>query len=283
MKKLTLFTTSILMLLVMKQANAQDDKLYDFAVENKGQTIYYNITSATPPLTVEVTHEKQAVGANLSYIGHVHIPDSVTYQDTTYTVTSIGISAFEYCLEILSVTLPTTVTTIGNSAFRSCTFRGISIPHSVVSIEDNAFIYCRSLVQLSVEAEVPPLLGNAVFGSVPNTIPVYVPCGKGTAYKNAPGWDYFPNIKEDCIGVKDIRINHETILSPNPATDNISITLPENVSQAVFTVYDMQGKVLIKQKISNQETVAVNNLAAGVYIYNIRTDKQNYQGKLIRK
>jgi hypothetical protein len=67
---------------------------------------------------------------------------------------------------------------------------------------------------------------------------------------------------------------------PNPARDNIHITLPENVYQVVFTIYDMQGKALIKQTISSQETVSVNSLAAGIYIYNVITDKQNYTGKL---
>jgi hypothetical protein len=70
---------------------------------------------------------------------------------------------------------------------------------------------------------------------------------------------------------------------PNPARDHISIILPENVLNAVFTLYDMQGKVLLQQNIGNQDVVSVNNLAAGIYIYSVRTDKVNYQGKIIRK
>jgi hypothetical protein len=72
-------------------------------------------------------------------------------------------------------------------------------------------------------------------------------------------------------------------LFPNPATDNIHIILPENISQAVFTLYDMQGKALIRREINSQNAISVNNLAAGMYIYNVRTSKQNYQGKLIRR
>jgi hypothetical protein len=110
-----------------------------------------------------------------------------------------------------------------------------------------------------------------------------VPCGREADYKNAYGWDDFSNIIGDCIGVKDIYMEQGITLYPNPASDNINITLPENVSQAMFTLYDMQGKILIKQEVSSKETVAVNKLSAGVYIYNVRTSKQNYQGKLIRK
>ncbi|MDR1459970.1 MAG: T9SS type A sorting domain-containing protein, partial [Bacteroidales bacterium] len=67
---------------------------------------------------------------------------------------------------------------------------------------------------------------------------------------------------------------------PNPATDNIYITLPENVRSAFFTLYDLQGKELIKQEVSNQDRVAVNGLASGIYIYKIKTNKQSYQDKL---
>jgi hypothetical protein len=70
---------------------------------------------------------------------------------------------------------------------------------------------------------------------------------------------------------------------PNPATDNIHITLPENVSHAIFTLYDMQGKVLIQQQINSQDAVSVNKLAAWIYIYSVRTEKENHTGKIIRK
>jgi hypothetical protein len=69
-------------------------------------------------------------------------------------------------------------------------------------------------------------------------------------------------------------------LYPNPTTNNIHITLPQNVDHAVFTLYDMQGKILIKQNINNQDAISVSNLAAGIYIYNVTTDKENHVGKL---
>jgi hypothetical protein len=70
---------------------------------------------------------------------------------------------------------------------------------------------------------------------------------------------------------------------PNPATDDIHITLPENISQAVFTLYDMQGKELIKQEVVHRDKVTINNFAAGIYIYNVVTEKENYTGKIIIK
>lgn len=56
--------------------------------------IYYNITSDTYK-TVEVTF-----GSSV-YAGDITIPSSVSNSGTTYTVTSIGNSAFSYKTHIL--------------------------------------------------------------------------------------------------------------------------------------------------------------------------------------
>jgi hypothetical protein len=301
MKRLTLLVASLLMMLSTQQANAQDF----FAVNNDGDTIYYNITSPTPPLTVEVTSFIDYLP--FRYTGNIVIPESVTNGGNIYSVTAIGGSAFAECIGLTSIVIPNSVKTIEWSAFYNCSgLTSITIPNSVItigeyafaacmwltsltigssvtSIGDSAFFGCLGLTEVYVKAETPPSLGTDVFEYVPDTIPLYVPCGKETVYKNAPRWDYFPNIKEDCTGTRNLSSEHPPVIYPNPATDNINITLPENISQAVFTLYDMQGKVLIKQEINNQETVAVNNLASGIYIYNVRTSKQNYQGKIIRK
>jgi hypothetical protein len=79
-------------------------------------------------------------------------------------------------------------------------------------------------------------------------------------------------------------INKPSIkIYPNPAIDDVHISLPENVPQAVFMLYDMQGKEVIRQEVSNQGRVEVSNLASGMYIYRLTTDKQSYQGKMVIK
>jgi YD repeat-containing protein len=70
---------------------------------------------------------------------------------------------------------------------------------------------------------------------------------------------------------------------PNPATDNINITLPENTHQALFTLYDMQGKALIRKEIGNRDVVSVSGLAAGIYVYSVRTATMNYTGKVVKE
>ena len=77
------------------------------------------------------------------YSGAVTIPSSVTYEGWTYSVTSIGSSAFRDCSSLTSVTIPESVTTIDGCAFYECSnLTSVTIPNSVTSIGNYAFEYC---------------------------------------------------------------------------------------------------------------------------------------------
>ena len=54
------------------------------------------------------------------YSGEVVIPETVEYNGTVCSVTSIGKDAFEYCSGLTSVTIPNSVTSIGEKAFYEC-------------------------------------------------------------------------------------------------------------------------------------------------------------------
>jgi hypothetical protein len=86
-------------------------------------------------------------------------------------------------------------------------------------------------------------------------------------------------IFDENTGITD-REASDISVYPNPARDHITVILPENIHQAVFTLYDMQGKLLLQQEINNQDVISVNTFAKGIYLYNITTDKQKHVGKL---
>lgn len=87
---------------------------HDFEVDG----IYYNYISETEK-TVSVTHYGDIVEVDYahSYYGTVIIPESVTYNKVTYSVTSIGYGTFFGCSGLTEVTIPNSVTSIGESAF----------------------------------------------------------------------------------------------------------------------------------------------------------------------
>ena len=112
------------------------------AVEIDG--IWYNLVSKAKE--AEVT--KKTSG---SYSGSVVIPESVTYDGTDYSVTSIGGGAFSGCSGLTSVIIPNSVTSIGSNAFSSCSgLTSVTIPNSVTSMGEWTFWNCSGLTSVTI-------------------------------------------------------------------------------------------------------------------------------------
>lgn len=126
---------------------------YDFEVDG----IFYEINE----------YDKKSVmvtNGPLRYSGHIVIPSTVDYRGKTYSVTSIGSSAFYNCI-LTSIVLPSSVTSIEQSAFASCTkLTSIVIPNSVTSIEVKAFRNCSSLTSIVIPSGVTSLESEVFYG-----------------------------------------------------------------------------------------------------------------------
>ena len=107
MKKLLL---SLISLLLAFNAIAQEQS-DEFTVEYIEKTLKYEVISLTPP--------KVSVGKiDNTLEGSVEIPETVTYQGTTYTVTSIRDGGFGFT-NLTSITIPNNITYIGDFEFRN--------------------------------------------------------------------------------------------------------------------------------------------------------------------
>ena len=84
---------------------------YDVEVDG----IYYDIFGTTAKVTK---------GDN-KYSGNIVIPESITFENSIYSVTSIGDAALAACYSLTSVTIPNSVTWIGDRAFAECVFRAL--------------------------------------------------------------------------------------------------------------------------------------------------------------
>ena len=123
---------------------------YDF----QSGDLYYKITNYNNN-TVEVTYQELGSASNYQGLTTATIPATVTYNGTTYSVTSISDYAFAICSSLTSITLPNSVTSIGKQAFYNCSsLTSITLPNSVTSIGDNAFRSCSSLTSITIPNSV---------------------------------------------------------------------------------------------------------------------------------
>ena len=149
MNKLMKFPKVILTIVIMLYV-ALPTLAHDFEVNG----IYYNILDKSAKTVVTYKGSNYNSYTN-EYTGSVIIPSSVTYNGTTYSVTSIGWGAFFGCTGLTSVTIPNSVTSIGSSAFRDCSgLTSVTIPNSVTSIGDYAFEDCTGLTSVTIPNSV---------------------------------------------------------------------------------------------------------------------------------
>ena len=89
---------------------------HDFEVNG----IFYN-KNEDENNTASVTYKGSSYDAYANeYSGAVTIPSEVTYEEITYSVTSIGKRAFRGCCGLTAVEIPNSVTSISEGAFRLC-------------------------------------------------------------------------------------------------------------------------------------------------------------------
>ena len=119
----------------------------------------------------------------------------------TYTVTAIGISAFQDSTTVTSVTIPDTVTTLGRQIFYGCTsLTSVQIGSGVTTISNGMFKNCTSLTSVTIPNNVTTIDDYAFDGCTGLTT-VYIPSGVTSIE-----WRSF----NDCTGITNIYVNGST-------------------------------------------------------------------------
>jgi len=73
---------------------------------------------------------------------------------------------------------------------------------------------------------------------------------------------------------------------PNPANEIITIDLNNrgNLQNTTISIYDMQGKILLKQAISQQQTeFNVSQFARGIYVVKVYNDRNAFISKFVKE
>ena len=118
------------------------------------------------------------VASGVRYKGDIVIPETVSYDGITFSITDISDGAFYGCDSLTSVTIPNSVTKIGGSAFYGCTgLTSVTIPNSVTEIGYATFDSCTGLTSVSIPTSVTKLGDEAFNGctgltsvSLPNSV-----------------------------------------------------------------------------------------------------------------
>ena len=149
---------------------------------------------------------------NARFLGGITIPEGVTrigisafedcrsMESVTFAgkkVTEIGAWAFYNCHNLSRITLPEGVEEIGTAAFYGCTFLSeLTIPSTTKKIAQNGFALCSKMQKMYVNALVPPSIESKTFEDVDRATPVFVPQGTIERYQADPYWSEFFNMTE---------------------------------------------------------------------------------------
>ena len=186
--------------------------------------IYYDISGTTATVT--------QVG---DYSGDIVIPESITFENSKYSVTSIGDAAFYECIDLTSVTIPNSVTSIGECAFAYC--------------ENIENVYCYA-------EEVPSTDFDAFDDSNIENATLHVPASAIEAYKTTEPWSDFGTIKaiEVADGVESVKDRGIAIQSAGGFINISGLDTNETVSfyaldgKALGTAKSIDGNVLFSAK-----------------------------------
>ena len=272
---------------------------HDFEING----VFYNVISTTE---VEVTYKGSSYDEFYDeYNGDIVIPSSVNYNDTTYSVTSIGEGAFYYCDSLTSIEIGNSVTSIGASAFSQCdSLISIEIPNSVTSIGDEAFDHCDSLISIEIPNSVTSI-GYCAFYEclgltsieIPNSVTwigdeAFEDCEsltKITCWATTPPAIYsntFSNYSAELyvpVGCKsayqsaiywrNFNIINDTLDNPITLNDNDAmvaavgdnIVVKNATAGSVVRVYVVDG-AMIASEVATEGDVIIEAPAKGIYI-----------------
>ncbi len=109
----------------------------------------------------------------------------------------------------------------------------------------------------------------------------HMPVSELGYFNNNGTWDlnyrqtaYYSDFSGGSTNIEDVLDNPISVF-PNPASEMITINWGEKYSSLNLELYDLTGKQVISRSIENNETIRVDNLSRGMYLYKL-TDNNDF-------
>lgn len=152
--------------------------------------------------------------------GDLVIPADIP--NTNYHVQGILSYAFKGCDGLRSVEVSDGISIIGIESFKDCTgMTDITLGKDVSDLNENAFQNCTGLTFIRSRSRLcacsPNWDATDVFEGVPNTIPVYIPCGTKIYYSLFWKYLYFSEVNF----IEDLEASFTVSLSVNSSWQGI--------------------------------------------------------------
>ena len=183
-----------------------------------------------------------------------------------------------------SFIIPSSVDSIAEYALFDCSnLTSLKVPSSVKSIGNSAFENCTGLTSLYSYLVIPVNLSNSynVFNGIKtaNCI-LYVPIGTKSLYQAAAKWQDFINIVEfDPTSIKSVTAQS---LGVYPSVFSDGFRIKGISDQAMLSIYDLNGQLLLTKTIIGNEYVSASGLPKGTYIAKVQVGRTSTNHKIVK-
>lgn len=134
---------------------------YDFYADG----LYYDINPDGTTVTTTIKQKITSYNPPIKYSGDIVVPEIVSNNGISYTVTAIGAQTFYTSSDITSISIPHTITKIEANAFNGCSgIKSITIPQGVTDIGDKAFYKCTGLTSITLPDSLNTISKEAFYG-----------------------------------------------------------------------------------------------------------------------
>lgn len=146
----------------------------------------------TVTLPPELTEAGDGMFANCKSLETVVMPLDLSVFGITTTPAD---GVFNGCISLRSINIPhapASEMVVGVSSFEGCTaLESLTFPAGLTTIGDRAFYGCYSMQEYHFASPTPPTIGSRTFYGIPSGCSIYVPSASVNAYKTAANWSNY--------------------------------------------------------------------------------------------